>query len=42
MLANLVIEDAIERIIIENKFCDKPMGTLLIRGENVEMIAEIV
>jgi hypothetical protein len=42
LIANVVIEDATERIIIEKKFCDKKLGTLLFRGENVELVAEIV
>lgn len=35
-------QDTIERIYVKNVFCDIPRGIFVIRGENVEMIGEIV
>ncbi len=41
-VANIVLEGTEERIFVGNKFCSKPLGVFLIRGENVELLAEIV
>jgi U6 snRNA-associated Sm-like protein LSm1 len=38
----MMIENAFERIIIEGKYCDIPMGLYLIRGENVMLMGELV
>ena len=39
-----MMQDTIERIYVLSKglFCDIPRGIFVIRGENVEMIGEIV
>uniref|UniRef100_A0A7R9V5Q9 U6 snRNA-associated Sm-like protein LSm1 n=1 Tax=Chlamydomonas euryale TaxID=1486919 RepID=A0A7R9V5Q9_9CHLO len=39
--ANLVLDSAIERIIVGEQFCDCPLGLQLIRGENVVLMGEI-
>jgi U6 snRNA-associated Sm-like protein LSm1 len=41
-LANLVLQDTIERIYVGNCFGDIPRGIFLIRGENVVLLGEIV
>jgi U6 snRNA-associated Sm-like protein LSm1 len=40
--ANIVLEDTVERIFVGNKYCEKPLGIFIIRGENVELLSEIV
>jgi hypothetical protein len=40
--ANVVLEAAIERIIVGEVYCDIPLGLYVIRGENVVLIGEIV
>jgi U6 snRNA-associated Sm-like protein LSm1 len=37
-----MMQDTIERIYVNKLFCDIPRGVFVIRGENVEMIGEIV
>ncbi|KAH7441031.1 hypothetical protein KP509_03G022200 [Ceratopteris richardii] len=39
--ANVVIEDAVERIIVGEQFCDVSLGLYIIRGENVVLIGEL-
>eukprot|EP00249_Psilotum_nudum_P018924 c27023_g1_i1 orf=892-1275(-) len=39
--ANVVLETAIERIIVGDLFCDLPLGLYIIRGENVVLIGEL-
>jgi len=39
--ANVVLEDTVERVFVGNKFCQKPLGVFIIRGENVVLISEI-
>ncbi|KAF7256050.1 hypothetical protein EG68_06929 [Paragonimus skrjabini miyazakii] len=39
---NIVIHQAFERIHVEKKFCDVPQGILMIRGENIILIGELV
>lgn len=39
--ANLVLDGAIERIIVGEQYCDCPLGLQLIRGENVVLMGEI-
>ena len=39
--ANLVLEDALERIIVGTLFCEIPLGLYIIRGENVVLLGEI-
>lgn len=41
-VANLVFQDAVERIYVGDKFTDIPVGMYLIRGENVVMLGEVV
>jgi hypothetical protein len=40
--ANLVLQDAVERIFAGDKYADKKPGTVLVRGENVLLLGEIV
>ncbi len=42
LLANLVLEDTVERIYAGNTFAEKWCGLFLIRGENVVLLGEIV
>jgi U6 snRNA-associated Sm-like protein LSm1 len=39
--ANLVIDEAHERLIAGEQYCDCPLGVQLIRGENVVLLGEI-
>lgn len=39
--ANLVLESAVERIIVGEQYSDIPLGLQLIRGENVVLLGEI-
>lgn len=41
-LANLLLQDTIERIYVEKKYGDIPRGIFLVRGENVSLLGEIV
>jgi LSM domain len=41
-IANLVLEDTVERIYHENAFAESWRGLYLIRGENVVLLGEIV
>ncbi|KAI4267712.1 MAG: hypothetical protein LQ337_008219 [Flavoplaca oasis] len=40
-IANLVLQDTIERIFIEDIYADIPRGIFLVRGENVLLLGEI-
>jgi U6 snRNA-associated Sm-like protein LSm1 len=40
--ANVVLEEAVERIIYEKQFADVPLGLYVIRGENVVLLGEMV
>lgn len=42
LAANVVLEGALERIIVGELFCDLPLGLYIIRGENVVLIGELV
>ena len=42
MLANLVLEDTVERIYHGNAFAENWHGLFLIRGENVVLLGEVV
>ena len=42
MLANLVMQDAVERIFVGDVYGDKEVGIYIIRGENVVLLGEIV
>lgn len=39
--ANLVVEAAVERIIVADQYSDIPLGLQLIRGENVVLLGEL-
>jgi U6 snRNA-associated Sm-like protein LSm1 len=39
--ANLVLDGAVERIIVGDLYCDCPLGLQLIRGENVVILGEV-
>ena len=39
--ANLVLESAIERIIVETKYAEVPLGLYVVRGENVVLLGQI-
>ncbi|KAG2422677.1 hypothetical protein HXX76_015841 [Chlamydomonas incerta] len=39
--ANLVVEGAVERIIVGEQFGDIPMGLQIIRGENVVLLGRV-
>eukprot|EP01018_Ginkgo_biloba_P034942 Gb_06915 [translate_table: standard] len=39
--ANVVLEKALERIIVGDVYCDIPLGLYVIRGENVVLIGEL-
>ena len=40
--ANVVIEGAVERVIVGSKYCDLPLGLYIIRGENVVLVGALV
>ena len=40
--ANIVLEEAIERVIVGKRFADVPLGLYVIRGENVVLLGQIV
>jgi U6 snRNA-associated Sm-like protein LSm1 len=42
LLANLILEQSIERIYVKNMYGDIPSGIYLVRGENVVFMGEIV
>ena len=39
--ANVVLEDAVERIVVDKRFADVPLGLYVIRGENVVLLGPI-
>uniref|UniRef100_A0A2N9I5U4 U6 snRNA-associated Sm-like protein LSm1 n=1 Tax=Fagus sylvatica TaxID=28930 RepID=A0A2N9I5U4_FAGSY len=39
--ANAVLEEACERVIVGDLYCDIPLGLYIIRGENVVLIGEL-
>ena len=40
--ANIVLEEAVERLIVGKQFADVPLGLYVIRGENVVLLGEMV
>lgn len=40
--ANIVLENAVERIYVKEVYADIPRGVFLVRGENVLLLGEIV
>jgi len=41
-LANLVLQDTLERIIVNDCYGEKERGIFIIRGENVVLLGEVV
>ena len=39
--ANLVVDEAVERMIVGEQYSDVPLGCQLIRGENVVLLGEV-
>eukprot|EP00897_Mesotaenium_endlicherianum_P003796 jgi/Mesen1/3444/ME000194S02589 len=39
--ANVVLEGAVERIIVGEQYCDLPLGLYIIRGENLVLIGAL-
>ena len=39
--ANLVLEAAVERVVVGTQFADTPLGLYVVRGENVVLLGEI-
>ncbi|KAF8430155.1 hypothetical protein EV426DRAFT_580114 [Tirmania nivea] len=39
--ANLVLQNTIERIIVDDMYCDIKRGVFIVRGENVLLLGEI-
>ena len=39
--ANIVLENAFERIIVGSSFSDIPLGLYIVRGENVVLMGEV-
>lgn len=40
--ANVMLEQTVERVIVGDKYCDKPLGLYVIRGENVVLLGTMV
>eukprot|EP01035_Chromulina_nebulosa_P019017 gene19017-24837_t len=38
---NLILENALERVICEDKYCDIPLGLYIVRGDNIVLLGEI-
>lgn len=41
-VANLVLQDTVERIFVQDLYADVQRGIFLVRGENVLLLGEIV
>ena len=39
--ANIVLQDAVERIIVGSSYSDIPLGIYIVRGENVVLMGEV-
>jgi U6 snRNA-associated Sm-like protein LSm1 len=39
--ANVVLESAVERIVVQDCYADVPFGILVVRGENVMLLGEL-
>ncbi|KAL1234752.1 U6 snRNA-associated Sm-like protein [Trichinella pseudospiralis] len=39
--ANIVLEDTVERIVVNNMYSDISMGLFIVRGENVFLVGEL-
>lgn len=42
MIANLILQDTVERVYADSVYGDIPRGIFIVRGENVVMLGEIV
>ena len=42
LLGNIVLSEAVERIFVGNKYADIKHGIVLVRGENISIIGEMV
>lgn len=40
--ANVMLEQTVERVVVGDKYCDKPLGLYVIRGENVVLLGTMV
>ena len=40
--SNIVLEEAVERVIVGLRYADVPLGLYVIRGENVVLLGQIV
>ena len=40
--ANIVLEEAVERVVVGKRFADVPLGLYVIRGENVVLLGQMV
>ncbi|CAK9324775.1 unnamed protein product [Citrullus colocynthis] len=38
---SIVLESAFERNVVENQYCDNPIGLLVVRAENIILIGEL-
>jgi U6 snRNA-associated Sm-like protein LSm1 len=41
-LANLLLQNTIERIFVGNTYADIPRGVYVVRGDNVVLLGEVV
>lgn len=39
--ANVVLEAAVERVVVGTQFCDLPLGLYIVRGENVVLLGTL-
>jgi small nuclear ribonucleoprotein (snRNP)-like protein len=42
MIGNLVLQNATERLFCHGLYADVPRGMLVVRGENIRLVGEIV
>lgn len=42
MTANLVLQSTVERLYVNDSYCDIQRGVFIVRGENVLLLGEIV
>lgn len=40
--ANVVLESSVERIVVESRFADLPLGLYVVRGENIVLLGPLV
>jgi U6 snRNA-associated Sm-like protein LSm1 len=39
--SNIVLEDTVERVVVDRAYADLPLGLYLVRGENVVLMGEL-